>query len=156
MNLRQVGQSENQKNAKCLVKLPYSALKVHERKYLQEPHRDLKISSILTHKFNHMPYACHHNPLLNTNYSQRQDFMKKSPWKNDFDLQKRGLNIYKFQVIMAKDKLQVACPCNGARMIISTIWPDLNWIKFDGKYRSIKVHTRIIFNSWATFITNYF
>ena len=44
MNLRQVGQSENKKNAKCLVKLPYEALKVHERKYLQEPHRELKIS----------------------------------------------------------------------------------------------------------------
>ena len=53
--------------------------------------------------------------------------MKKPPWKNIFDLQKVGYN--------------------GARMVISTIWPDLIWIKVNGKYyRSIKVHTRIMFH----------
>ena len=39
------GQSEKKKNAIFFVKLSYSALKVHERKYLQEPHRELKVSS---------------------------------------------------------------------------------------------------------------
>ena len=42
----------------------------------------------------------HHNSLLNTSHTQRQNFLKNPPWKQRNGFQKWGKKIYKLRLIM--------------------------------------------------------